>query len=508
MAGKDEYYKNAAAKDAEAKDILNSSRMAEPDKRAKVSSILSGRTKAFEERRKKSKEEDEARKASIKEKLTYITDTQVKDTPEEVSKITSFLTEEAAQNKLPDPYSQESIDQGSLTDPDFQAGVVSDSPAIRGDRGDQSVFDEKSTMRQDFFNELKSLSSNALNGKGNLTPEMYAKAKEQLGKYEGVSGKAFEAAMKKNSIKPSNFTTAAPTSSPEEAAQNVIFQREYGTGLGSLAAMQDPNYKIGSGSPLRQPSRAIGPESGKARRASRRLRRQGYGRAAEQMAMAGEMVRANEPSIDTPALRAGRLLGKIDASKEVRKQEEERKKQAKIASGSKNMFDAMGVKEPKSNDSIEQSKKSRKTPKIEARERDGDQIKKAPHLRKEVDPQIFKNLPHLRKEVDPQIFKSLPHLRKEVDPQIFRSLHHPEFTEATRADGTFLHDKAIPLDEVGKREQGPVYYDKDGNEMMISEYQTMEFRDSNGNGIEDRREGIYRKSDYVKKPKGPRPRGL
>jgi hypothetical protein len=302
---------------------------------------------------------------------------------------------------------------------------------------------------------------------------MYAKAKEQLGKYEGVSGKAFEAAMKKNSIKPSNFTTAAPTSSPEEAAQNVIFQREYGTGLGSLAAMQDPNYKIGSGSPLRQPSRAIGPESGKARRASRRLRRQGYGRAAEQMAMAGEMVRANEPSIDTPALRAGRLLGKIDASKEVRKQEEERKKQAKIASGSKNMFDAMGVKEPKSNDSIEQSKKSRKTPKIEARERDGDQIKKAPHLRKEVDPQISKNLPRI---------KNLPRM--------------------------FLHDKAIPLDEVGKREQGPVYYDKDGNEMMISEYQTMEFRDSNGNGIEDRREGIYRKSDYVKKPKGPRPRGL
>ena len=357
MADKDKYYKDAAAKDAEARDTLKSSRMATPDKRAKVKSLLSGRTKAFEERRKKSEEEDAARKASIKEKLTYITDTQVKDTPEEVSKITSFLTEEAAQNKLPDPYSQKSIDQGSLTDPNFQIGVVSDSPAIREDRedrGDQSVFDKKSTMRQDFFKELKSLSSGALDGKGNLTPEMYAKAKEQLGKYEGVSGEAFEATMKKNSIKPSNFTTAAPTSSPEEAAQNVIFQRQYGTGLGALAAMQDPNYKIGSGSPLRQPSRAIGPKSGKARRASRRLRRQGYGRAAEQMAMAGEMVRANEPSIDTPALRAGRLLGKIDASKEIAKQEEERKKQAEIA-------DAMGVGEPKSNDSIQQPKKAQQS---------------------------------------------------------------------------------------------------------------------------------------------------
>ena len=357
MADKDKYYKDAAAKDAEARDTLNSSRMATPDKRAKVKSILSDRTKAFEERRKKSEEEDAARKASIKEKLTYITDTQVKDTPEEVSKITSFLTEEADQNKLPDPYSQESIDQGSLTDPDFQTGVVSDSPAIREDRGDQSVFDKKSTMRQDFFKEMKSLSSGALDGKGNLTPEMYAKAKEQLGKYEGVSGKAFEATMKKNSIKPSNFTTAAPTSSSKEAAQNVMFQREYGTGLGALAAMQDPNYKIGSGSSLLKPSRAIGPKSGKARRASRRLRRQGYGRAAEQMAMAGEMVRANEPSIDTPALRAGRLLGKIDASKEIGKQEEESKKQADIAAGSKNIVDAMGVGEPKSNDSIQQPKK-------------------------------------------------------------------------------------------------------------------------------------------------------
>lgn len=223
----------------------------------------------------------------------------------------------------------------------------------KGESGDQSAFNEKSTMRQDFFKEMKGLSKI-----GRLTPEMYAKAKEQLGKYEGVSGEAFESTMAKNLIRPSNLTTAAPTSSPEEAAQNVIFQRQYGTGLGALAAMQDPNYKIGSGSPLRQPSRAIGPKSGKARRASRRLRRQGYGKAAEQMAMAGEMVRMDEPSIDTPALRAGRLLGKIDASKEVRKQEEERKKQAEIAAGSKNMFDAMGVEKPKSNDSIEQQKKS------------------------------------------------------------------------------------------------------------------------------------------------------
>ncbi len=351
----------------------------------------------------------------------------------------------------------------------------------KGESGDQSAFDEKSTMRQDFFNELKSLSKKHPNDPSRLTPEIYAKAKEQLGKYEGVSGEAFEATMKKNSIKPSNFTTAAPTSSSKEAAQNVIFQRQYGTGLGALAAMQDPNYKIGSGSPLRQPSRAIGPKSGKARRASRRLRRQGYGRAAEQMAMAGEMVRANEPSIDTPALRAGRLLGKIDASKEIAKQEEERKKQADIAAGSKNIVDAMGVGEPKSNDSIQQPKKVGKyqSPLDKTRNQNPEKPKAFEKYQSPLDKTRNQN----PKEAQPT----------SIDPS------------------QFLYDlkgNAISLDEVRKRGQGPVYYDKDGNEMMVSEYQTAEFRDSNGNGIEDRSEGIYRKSDYVKKPKGPRPRGL
>jgi len=163
-----------------------------------------------------------------------------------------------------DPYSQASIDAGSLE------GKVSPAPAIREDRGDQSAFEEKSTMRQDFFNEMKKKSR-----LGRLTPEMYGKAKEQLGKYEGVSGEAFESTMEKNSIRPSDDATAAPTESKEEAAQNVMFQRQYGTGLGTLAAMQDPNYELGSGSALRQPARSIGPASGKFRRAARRLRRQG-----------------------------------------------------------------------------------------------------------------------------------------------------------------------------------------------------------------------------------------
>lgn len=210
-----------------------------------------------------------------------------------------------------DPFLQSSIDAGSLDE-----GKVSPEPAIREDVGDQSLFDQPSTMRQDFFNEMKEKSR-----LGKLTPEMYGKAKEQLGKYEGVSGEAFESAMKKNLIRPSNFATAAPAESKEEAAQNVMFQRQYGTGLGALAAMQDPKYELGSGSALRQPARRIGPASGRFRSAARRLRRKGYGGAAQQMAMLGEMARMGEPSIDTPALRGQRMLQRMVAAKEARKQD-------------------------------------------------------------------------------------------------------------------------------------------------------------------------------------------
>jgi len=209
-----------------------------------------------------------------------------------------------------DPYVQTSIDTGSLGGANYKA------KAEAVDKGDQSVFDRPSTMRQDFFNKMKSLSQ-----RGALTPDMYRKAKEQLGKYEGVSGEQFESTMSKNLIRPSNFATAAPTESKEEAAQNVMFQRQYGTGLGTLAAMQDPNYELGSGSALRQPARSIGPASGKFRRAARRLRRQGYGAAAQQMAAAGELARMGEPSIDTPALRGQRMAQRIAAAKEARKQD-------------------------------------------------------------------------------------------------------------------------------------------------------------------------------------------
>ena len=169
--------------------------------------------------------------------------------------------------------------------------------------------------RQGIASGLKDLSR-----RGALTSDLLKEARQRA-TAAGVSEEQFSSFMGKEGIKTQDFATAAPTESKEEAAQNVMFQRQYGTGLGTLAAMQDPNYELGSGSALRQPARSIGPASGKFRRAARRLRRQGYGAAAQRMALLGEMARAGEPSIDTPALRGQRMAQRIAAAKEARKQD-------------------------------------------------------------------------------------------------------------------------------------------------------------------------------------------
>ena len=199
---------------------------------------------------------------------------------------------------------------------------------------------EERKERRGIASGLKDLSK-----RGALTGDLLKEARQRA-TGAGVTDEQFSSFMDKEDIKTQN----SATESKEEAAQNVMFQNQYGTGLGSLSAMQDPNYELGSGSPLNQPARAIGPASGKFRSASRRLRRQGYGAAAQEMAMAGEMARMGEPSIDTPALRGQRMIQKMAAAKEAQKQD-------KIAAGSKDMFDLMGMKKPKSNYSLQQPKK-------------------------------------------------------------------------------------------------------------------------------------------------------
>ena len=117
--------------------------------------------------------------------------------------------------------------------------------------------------------------------------------------------------------------TPAPAASKEEAAQRVMYENNYGTGLGQLDAMKDPKYELGSGSALSEKARPIGQESGKYRRAARRLKRQGHGAAAAQMAAEGERVRSSEPSIDTEELRAQRVGMKMLAGREAQKQDKE-----------------------------------------------------------------------------------------------------------------------------------------------------------------------------------------
>lgn len=106
------------------------------------------------------------------------------------------------------------------------------------------------------------------------------------------------------------------------ATQNVMYEKEFGSGLGALDAMQDKDYVLGSGSSLNKPARAIGPKSGILRRSARRLRRKGYGAAAQRQALAGEELRVGENNISNKKTRAQDMLGRIEAGKLQRQESE------------------------------------------------------------------------------------------------------------------------------------------------------------------------------------------
>ena len=174
---------------------------------------------------------------------------------------------------------------------------------------------EERKVRRGIASGLKDLSK-----RGALTGDLLKQARQRATD-AGVTEEQFSSFMEKEGVKPSNFATAAPTESKEEAAQNVMFQRQFGTGLGTLAAMQDPNYELGSGSALRQPARQIGSEKSKYLRAARRQKRQGNTAAAQRLALLGEMVGMGKPSIVTPAYRGQQALQRIEAGREAQKQD-------------------------------------------------------------------------------------------------------------------------------------------------------------------------------------------
>ena len=153
---------------------------------------------------------------------------------------------------------------------------------------------ENAPIQRGIARGLKNLSR-----RGALTSDLLREARDRA-TAAGVSADKFSSFLEKNRIREQNFTSSPKATSSGEATENVMAAR---TGLGALAAMQDPSYELGSGSPLRKKSEPIGPASGKGRRAARRLRRQGYGRAAEQTAMAAEMTKMNEAPITSDATR-------------------------------------------------------------------------------------------------------------------------------------------------------------------------------------------------------------
>jgi len=188
------------------------------------------------------------------------------------------------------------------------------APAIEEEEESQPQPQPQSQLstRQGIASGLEDLSR-----RGALTGDLLKEARERA-TTAGVSKEQFNSFMDKNQIRPSNFATAPKSSSPEEAAQNALFEAEHGSALRAMdIRSNDPNYKFGSGSVLNQPARRIGPESSKFRNAARRLRRKGYTAQAAQMEMAGEMLRMREPNIDTPELRRQRMLQKIETGKQA-----------------------------------------------------------------------------------------------------------------------------------------------------------------------------------------------
>lgn len=104
------------------------------------------------------------------------------------------------------------------------------------------------------------------------------------------------------------------------ATENVQMQRQFGSGLGAQAAMQNPNYELGSGSALRQAPRQLGTQSGAMRREARRLRKQGYTAQAGQLAGAAAMQKLQEGSAIKSEAQRGREMGQMIQQAEANRQ--------------------------------------------------------------------------------------------------------------------------------------------------------------------------------------------
>ena len=195
-----------------------------------------------------------------------------------------------------------------------------------------------------------------LSRKGALEGEELDKARSRATEL-GVSEDQFSSFMDKKGYsqdQQKDKSMVMKTADQMKAAQDVMYADEFGTEPNAgLKARQDPNYVLGSGSPLNKPARSIGTESGAMRRASRRLMRGGHRAQAGQMAMMAEMQRLGEPSIMNDQIRGQQMSQRMIAGREAQKQD---KLAAGIDVGMAGMSGAIGKAGKKSKSLVEEGK--------------------------------------------------------------------------------------------------------------------------------------------------------
>jgi len=195
---------------------------------------------------------------------------------------------------------------------------VSDIRELLGDA--QAVKGLTDISESDRAQRLDGLRKQASDAYASATPEQRAANKDFFK----------SAASVLNPTAPAASTTGALAKAPSinsdlqrvRATEDVQMQRQYGSGLGTQAAVQSPDYELGSGSALRAAPRRLGSQSGDMRRAARRLRKQGYSRASEQMAMGAEMQRLGEGSAIKSEAQRGR-----EAAQQMQQQDQLRQMQ-------------------------------------------------------------------------------------------------------------------------------------------------------------------------------------
>lgn len=193
-------------------------------------------------------------------------------------------------------------------------------------------FDPATDFDKSFYEERDNLSKQAEQSRQDLASQL--SFTPDLTKYGAVGVpdiKATAEEERKNLLAQAAIESKAPLQDLMQPSQEfqqqmkgreVALRRSSGDLLGAQAAMQDPNYVLGSGSALRQKSQPIAPEWTKMNRAARRLRRQGYEQQAGQMASLAEMERLGTPNITTQEQR--NRMNYMDMERDMKSDEQRR----------------------------------------------------------------------------------------------------------------------------------------------------------------------------------------